>query len=268
MRKFFTCSLPGEEAVWPTSRDASADLPSAVAAPAGWWNACSPAIAVACPSFGFAARSGPASALAICSPISGYLFASVTKLSRVNTRQAVSSTQMTWADRGLLSISDSSPKKSPGWSVATVVRTALVSMSTFTLPRSMKNNPSPGSPSLTMWWPDGYSSWTHPRSICPTTLGFRDSKKSILRMRSAAAATRFASQWTLLLHRPGGCVVLLDDTVVALGYLNNLVGGDLGEMLDDARNWPSHGQIIDFGCVAETKILPQRILRTVAIPQH
>ena len=101
-------------------------------------------------NFSLATRSRSASTRAMRIGISGYLFISFTKLSRVSSTHSESSMPVTVAERGLLSSSDISPKNCSGPSSATCIRTPPCSRSTLTRPLAIKYKPSPISPCRTM----------------------------------------------------------------------------------------------------------------------
>src|SRR5689334_2022365 len=63
-------------------------------------------------------------------------------------------------------------------------------------------------------------------------------------------------------------VSLLDQRIGTLGNLHNPVSGHILEFLRDSGAWPAHHHFVHRRRIAETEILPQRILRPVTISQH
>src|SRR5688572_14854993 len=73
--------------------------------------------------------------------------------------------------------------------------------------------------------------------------------------RSSPGAS-LSGGWVSFLHRFGP----------AFGDLDDAVGGYVAKRLR-LRTRPAHGQLVDHNRISETEILPQRVLRTVAVAE-
>src|SRR5436189_108644 len=77
------------------------------------------------------------------------------------------------------------------------------------------------------------------------------------------------------LHRDGRInflgrwrVVFRHQYITAFRDFNDLVGSNVPESLDDAGGRPANRQFVGYAMLIETKMLAQRILRSVSIAKH
>src|SRR5258707_9256799 len=62
-------------------------------------------------------------------------------------------------------------------------------------------------------------------------------------------------------------IIFLDDVLVAFSNLDDPVSGDIRERLNNSGARPAHSQLVHHLVLIQSKMQPQRALRTVAVSQ-